>query len=140
MGWSSHPPPIAGVLSAGGLPDLAQAKTEATEACGVDTIDRLTGPATVSHPDVYVDTSPPKMLRFGRATMQILVAGQEDAIAPPRFSAAYADGWRVGDHGSFTAIANTGHFELITPTTDARTQQVSSIDIMLGREPHPRPR
>ena len=46
--WRAHPLPIAGVVVQGGLPDLAQAKAEAGDACGTDTVDRLVGPSTVS--------------------------------------------------------------------------------------------
>ena len=138
--WSAQSLPIAGVLSAGGLPDLAQAKAEATDACGVDTVDRLVGPPTSAHPDVYADTSPPRLLPLGLATAQVLFAGALDPISPARFSKAYADRWRRGDHGAVSVIADTGHFELITPTTPAWAQEVRAIDIMLYRSPQPRPR
>jgi acetyl esterase/lipase len=133
--WSARPLPIVGVLSQGGLPDLAQAKAEAQEACGVDAIDKLVGPPTATHPDVYADTSPPRLLPLGPATMQILVAGEQDPISPPHFSKNYVDRWPKGDYGALAIFGDAGHFELITPTTAAWARQVQHIDIMLGRKP-----
>jgi len=132
--WSAHPLPIAGVVSAGGLPDLAQAKAEAAEACGADTVDKLVGAPTTAHPDVYADTSPAAMLPIGLPTMQVLVAGEQDVISPPHFSKAYVDRWHGGyDWGALSIIGETGHFELITPGTKAWDDQLGTIDIILDR-------
>jgi acetyl esterase/lipase len=137
--WSAHPLPIAGVLSQGGLPDLAQAKAEAQEACGVDTVDKLVGPMTRDHPDVYADTSPPRLLPLGPATMQILVAGEKDPISPPHFSRDDIDRLPKGDHGGLLIFRDAGHFELITPASATWALQIQDIEIMLTQD-HPRPR
>ena len=135
--WSAHPLPITGVVSAGGLPDLAQTKADATEACGVDTVDKLVGLPTARHPDVYADTSALALVPLG--IPQRLVVGAEDPIAPFPFSASYrkvAAG--KGDPVTVTSIPDSGHFELITPTTPAWQAQVDMIEALLKPQPRPR--
>lgn len=135
--WATHPLPIAGVVSAGGLPDLAQTKADATEACGVDTVDKLVGPATAHHPDVYADTSAIALVPLG--IPQRLVVGVEDPIAPAPFSESYRKAAAgKGEQVTVTSIPDSGHFELITPTTPAWQAQVDMIEALL--KPHPRPR
>ena len=133
--WSAHPLPIAGVLSQGGLPDLAQTKAEAAEACGADTVDRLVGRPSAERPDVYADTSPVAMLPMGAKTAQNLVAGAEDVISPPHFSLAYYEKIKGEDRGSVLVVPASGHFELISPGTRAWEAQLKTIDSMLDRKP-----
>ena len=136
--WSAHPLPIAGVVSAGGLPDLARAKTEAAEACGADTVDKLVGSKSKDRPDVYADTSPASLGPIH--VFQAMVAGGSDIISPPRFSQAYLNQLKIGDGGSLGIVQDAGHFELITPGTVAWKEQLMSIEMMLDRKwPHPRP-
>ena len=130
--WSAHPLAIAGVLSQGGLPDLPLAKSDATEACGVDTVDKLVGPPTAAHPDPYADTSADRLLPIGVA--QRLVNGAADPIAPPRFAAAWiAKAAAAGDPVTSLVVPDQGHFELITPGTPAWTQELGLIEAMLRR-------
>ena len=130
--WTAHPLPIAGVLSQGGLPDLPLAKSDAAEACGADTVDRLVGPPTKAHPDPYADTSADRLLPNG--VEQTLVSGAADPIAPPRFAAAWAAKARhAGDRVTSVVVPDQGHFELITPDTPAWTQEIALIEGMLKR-------
>ncbi len=130
--WSAHPLPIAGVLSQGGLPDLPLAKSDAAEACGADTVDRLVGPPTVAHPDPYADTSADRLLPNG--VRQALVSGAADPIAPPRFAEAWvAKARAAGDRVTSVVVPDQGHFELITPGTAAWTEELRLIEAMLGR-------
>jgi acetyl esterase/lipase len=130
--WSAHPLPIAGVLSQGGLPDLAQAKADAKDACGDDTVDKLVGVPTAEHPDVYADTSAVALVPLG--IPQRLVVGAEDSIAPAPFSLSYQKAAvGKGDRVDVGTVLDTGHFELITPTTPAWRLQVGKIEDMLKR-------
>ena len=130
--WSAHPLPIAAVLSQGGLPDLPLTKAEATAACGVDTVDRLVGPPTEAHPDPYADTSADRLLPIG--VPQTLVSGAADPIAPPRFADAWvAKAKAAGDRVTSVVVPDQGHFELITPGTEAWAQQFAMIETMLTR-------
>ena len=128
--WRAHPLPIAGVLSQGGLPDLPLAKSDAAGACGVDTVDRLVGPATAAHPDRYADTSADRLLP--NRVPQTMVSGAQDPIAPPHFAEAWlAKARAAGDRAASVVVPDAGHFELITPGTAAWTQQVRLIEGML---------
>ncbi len=128
---TAHPLRIAGVLSQGGLPDLALAKSDAAEACGADTVDRLVGPATAAHRDPYADTSPDRMLPLG--VPQVLVNGGADRIAPPRFAAAWvAKARAAGDPVRSVVVPDQGHVELIAPGTPAWTAEVAAIVALLG--------
>lgn len=130
--WRAHPLPIAGVLSQGGLPDLPLAKSDAAEACGADTVDRLVGPPTTAHPDPYADTSADRLLPNGVA--QALVSGAADPIAPPRFAATWvAKAKAAGDPVTSIVVPDQGHFELITPGTPAWVQELGLIEAMLRR-------
>jgi acetyl esterase/lipase len=123
--WSAHPLPIAGVVSVGGLPDLAQAKAEAAEACGAETVDKLVGPPSAAHSDVYSDTSPSVM--DPPFVFRAMVAGELDPISPPRFSQAFVLQSKAGRSSSLNIVSGAGHFELITPTTPAWQVQVRHI-------------
>ena len=130
--WSADPLPIVGVLSQGGLPDLPLAKSDAAEACGADTVDRLVGPRTEAHPDPYADTSADRLLPNGVA--QALISGAQDPIAPPRFAEAWvAKAHTAGDRVTSAIVPEQGHFELITPGTPAWTAELALIEAMLER-------
>ncbi len=133
--WSAHPLPIAGVLSQGGLPNLEKARVEAADVCGSDTVDRLVGPATATHPHVYADTSPVELTPLG--VPQIIVSGDADIISRPKFAQDYAAiASSRGDRPGWENIAGAGHFELIAPMSAAWASQVEWI----GRLLQPRPR
>lgn len=130
--WTERPLGLAGVVSQGGLPDLAEARTAAAGACGSDTVDRLVGPPTPAHPDPYADTSPIALAPLGVA--QVMLSGAVDPIAPPRFAEGYAAKVRAkGDSVSVVTIPAQGHFELITPGTAAGDAAIDAALRLLGR-------
>lgn len=130
--WAQRPLSLTGVVSQGGLPDLREARTAAAEACGVDTIDRLVGPATPTHPDPYTDTSPVSLAPLGAT--QVMISGAADVIAPPRFAQGYADTIKdKGDAVSIVTIPAQGHFELITPGTPAGDAVIDAALKLLGK-------
>lgn len=127
---ATRPLRLKGVVSQGGLPDLAEARTAAAEACGVDTVDRLVGAPARSHP--YADTSPVSLAPLG--VPQVMVSGAEDPIAPPRFAESYAAKVRAkGDAVSVVTVPGQGHFELITPGTPAGDAVIDAIAGMLDK-------
>lgn len=125
---------ITGVVSVGGLPDLAEARTEAAAVCGADTVDRLVGPATPAHPDPYADTSPVALLPLG--VPQVLISGEKDVIALPRYAASYVAKAQVaGERVKSVVVPAQGHFELITPGTPAGDAAVDAALGLLGVKP-----
>jgi acetyl esterase/lipase len=129
---AERPLRLKAVVSYGGLPDLADARTAAAGACGNDTIDRLVGPVTPSHSDPYADTSPVSLVPLG--TPQVMVSGGEDPIAPPRFATNYSTkAQAAGDAVSVITIPRQGHFELITPGTPAGNAVIDEILRLLDK-------
>jgi acetyl esterase/lipase len=141
--WSAHPLRLAGVVSLGGLPDLAQARTEAVAACGAGTVDSLVGQPTPQRPNVFSDTSPVGLLP--RQLEIIQINGAEDVIAPPRYAQSFQTK-ASANRAYVTAqiIPSAGHFELITPSSDAWETIFAAIQapfiVVTGAKPQPRPR
>ncbi|HWE47087.1 MAG TPA: alpha/beta hydrolase [Caulobacteraceae bacterium] len=116
--WRAHPQRIDAVVAIGQLGDLHDDPEVTANACGADTIAKLVGPPTASHPDVYADTSPDLMEPF--AARQILMHGSVDDLAPPKAGELYRDSAeKHGGKVEFIVIPNANHFDLITPGTDA---------------------
>jgi acetyl esterase/lipase len=112
------PLPIAHVVSLGGLPDLEQTAASPDNGCGTDVVARLVGRASAERPDVYADTSVPRLFPLG--VPQDLVNGREDSIIPYRLATDYVA--RSGRAATLHTVANTGHVELIAPGTPAWEQ------------------
>jgi acetyl esterase/lipase len=127
---AAHPLPIAAVVSTGGLPDLAYEHARGDDGCGAETIDKLVGPPTAAHPDVYADTSPAE-LGVGR-DHEVLINGVEDPIAPPAGAEAYAAKMKAkGADIRAITLADTGHVELISPGSAAWSRTVEVVDALL---------
>ncbi|MEG3150127.1 alpha/beta hydrolase [Sphingomonas sp. ZT3P38] len=114
---SASPLPIAHVISLGGLPDLEATAASPDNGCGVEVVGRLVG-APGTRPDVYADTSVPRLLPIG--VPQDLVNGREDRIIPIRLGTGYVEqAHKAGDRVALHIIPATGHVELVAPGTAA---------------------
>ena len=114
----AHPIAIQHVISLGGLPDLAATAASPDNGCGTSVVARLVGAPTPTHPDVYADTSVPRLLPLHVA--QDLVNGREDKIIPYRLATGYvAQARKAGDAVVLHTVPDTGHVELVTPDTAA---------------------
>ena len=115
--YARSPLKIAYAISLGGLPDLEATAASPDNGCGVEVVGKLVG-APGSRPDVYADTSVPRLLPLGVA--QDLVNGQEDKIIPLRMGTAYVAAARgKDDRAALHVVAQTGHVELVAPETAA---------------------
>ena len=115
--YTRSPLKIAHAISLGGLPDLEATAASPDNGCGVEVVGKLVG-APGSRPDVYADTSVPRLLPLGVA--QDLVNGQEDKIIPLRMGTDYVAAARAkGDSAELHIVAQTGHVELVAPETAA---------------------
>jgi acetyl esterase/lipase len=123
---SAQPLHIAGVVSAGGLPDLEP--EAAGGVCGQGVISRLVGLPSADRPNVYVDTSPAELGAGPEPRVQI--NGEQDQIAPPAFAHAYAARMR-GARLRTIVLPETGHVELIAPGSAAWDQVVESLNALL---------
>jgi acetyl esterase/lipase len=125
---TTHPLPIAAVVSVGGLPDLAVVGAQGI--CGGEgTIGRLVGPPTFRHPNIYADTSPAE-LGVGR-DQQVLISGDQDPIAPPELGEAYTTKMKAkGADIRHLVVPNSGHVELISPGTAAWSRAVETVQAL----------
>jgi acetyl esterase/lipase len=123
---TAHPLPIAGVVSLGGLPDLARDHRE--DLCGARAVAKLVGAPSASHPNIYADTSPAELGVGHEEAVQI--NGAEDPLAYPALAEGYAAKLR-GARIRQIVVADTGHVELISPGTAAWTRAVEEIDAFL---------
>jgi acetyl esterase/lipase len=115
--YTRSPLKIAHAISLGGLPDLEATAASPDNGCGVEVVAKLVG-APGSRPDVYADTSVPRLLPIG--VTQDLVNGREDKIIPLRMGTDYVATARArGDRAALHVVAQTGHVELIAPETAA---------------------
>ena len=109
---------VSTAISLGGLPDLQAAQTPPGDTCGADTVARLVGPPTASHPDVFEDTSPAVMP--SPHARVILVNATRDPIAPPSGAIAYAACMAArGPAPERHEVAGEGHVELVAPGSRA---------------------
>jgi acetyl esterase/lipase len=127
----AHPITLAAAISLGGLPDLEAATIPPGNTCDTEPVNKLTGPVSPAHQDVYADTSPAR-LPDPRIPVT-LVNGMLDRIAPPSFAAAYAAKKKVAR----ITIPDEGHVELITPNTKSWAATVTLIEAGLGRKSRP---
>lgn len=121
--YAGKPLKIARVISLGGLPDLEATAASPDNGCGTDVVAQLTGMPTTARPDVYRDTSVPRLLPLKVA--QDLVNGREDRIIPLRLATDYErQARKAGDKITLTIVPATGHVELIAPESAvwAKTQ------------------
>ncbi len=115
---TAHPIRIRHVISLGGLPDLEATATNADNGCGTEVVAKLVGAPTPQRPDVYADTSVPRLLPLG--VKQDLVNGRDDRIIPIVMATDYiAKATAAGDTATPHTMPATGHVELIAPETPA---------------------
>ncbi|WCM29382.1 alpha/beta hydrolase [Sphingomonas sp. QA11] len=128
---TATPLPIAHVISLGGLPDLEATAASPDNGCGTDVVRQLVGPPD-TRPDVYADTSIPRLLPIG--VPQDLVNGREDRIIPIRLGTGYeAKARQAGDNARLHLVPATGHVELVTPDTRAWAETRRLIRAALQR-------
>ena len=126
------PIPIHAVVSLGGLPDLEEAARPPGSGCGTDVVRRLTGDPSDWRPDVFADTSVPRLAPLH--ARQVLINGLQDRIIPSAYAEGYARAMRAaGDEVRVRMVARTGHVELIAPESAAWAAAVEEIERALGR-------
>ncbi|UIJ47076.1 alpha/beta hydrolase [Sphingomonas cannabina] len=120
------------VIALGALPDLELTAARPDNGCGVEVIGELVGAPTAARPDVYADTSIPRLLPIG--VPHDLVNGNQDRIVPFDFATRYLDNARrAGDQVSLNAVDRTGHVELIAPESRAWALARGLIEAALRR-------
>ncbi|MEN2785648.1 alpha/beta fold hydrolase [Sphingomonas qilianensis] len=132
---TARPLRIAHVISLGGLPDLEATAASPDNGCGTEVVGALLGKPTPGRPDIYRDTSVPRLLPLGMR--QDLVNGQEDRIIPMRLATGYvAQAQKAGDSIALHVVPQTGHVELVTPDTAAWAKTRQLLAAALAQRHH----
>jgi acetyl esterase/lipase len=128
--YRPNPLPVSGVVSLAGINDLEDFRADGPGACGEPrTVDRLLGPPTAEHPDVYADTSPARLLPIG--VRYAIISSVLDDIVPKRFGERLAAKGRAAhDTVRKIEISGAGHFDLIDPQSAAWKQILPEIDML----------
>jgi acetyl esterase/lipase len=124
----SRKSPIVNAISLAGVADLRSAWKE---RLGHGIVTRLMDGPPDQHPDRYDAGSPIELLPNG--ARQVLIHGAVDNTVPMSQSEQFErKAAESGDKCSLVKLADTGHFELIDPESDAWSSVVTSVETMLG--------
>ena len=130
---SAKPLKIAHVISLGGLPDLEATAASPDNGCGTEVVSELLGKPSATRPDIYRDTSVPRLLPL--RIPQDLVNGEQDKIIPMRLATGYvAQAEKAGDRATLHIMPQTGHVELVTPDTAAWAKTKSLLRNAIDRK------
>ena len=123
--WRARPLKIRAVISLGGIGDLKPHAGVFAGACGPSI-------AQVAPPRTYPETSPAELLPSGAAVT--MIHGEFDHVMPFDTGVAYAAKVRAaGDRGEAIEIQGAGHFDPVSPTTEAwKTVVVPAIERAFG--------
>ncbi len=115
--YQDKPLPLRAVISLGGVPDLRSFVEYGKGVCG-DRQQRLLGGTPSEVADRYAQASPGELLPLG--VSQQLVFGAADKAVPIDLFRAYEETARQkGDAVRVILLGKSGHFEMLSPRTDA---------------------
>jgi len=125
------PLPLRGVIALGGPGDLRGLAKRADEFCGNGVLEHLLGGTEVEVPQHYLEASPAAFLPLG--VRQVIVAGGDDRIMPPRNAEPYARAARkAGDTAELVELSGANHFDLVSPTSRTWPTVKAKVIELLG--------
>lgn len=128
------PLPLRGVVSVGGIADLAEFYTRERATCGNPAVESLLGAAPDSVPARLRDASPRERLPLGIPSVH--VAGDRDFIAPVEVRDRFVAAARArGDSAWVVTVPGDGHFEAMTPYKAAGRAVINAVRAMLALPP-----
>jgi len=129
--FRANPLAVHGVVALGPITDMAEYQTRQTRSCGNPAIESVLGGLPDAVPDRRHMVSPIERVPLGVPT--ILVAGDGDAIGSPSSLQAYAQAARArGDSVEVRSPLGEGHFEVLSPATQAGKAAIGAIKQLLG--------
>lgn len=124
--YSANPIAMLGVINVGGLADLELSARVTERSCLGEILDDLTGAPSDETPDVFVDTSPARLLPLG--IEHISLSGDLDRIAPIGLAQSFVrKAVTMGDQAEAIIISGNNHTDLIAPGTDAFEAQAAQL-------------
>ena len=124
---------LKGVVSIGGIADLAEFYARERDSCGNPAVESLLGGVPDAVPDRVRDASP--IARVPLRVPSAHIAGDRDRIAPAAVRDAFVHAARAaGDSAWTVTIPGEGHFEAITPTTRTGRAVIDAIRQLLNSD------
>jgi len=127
---SADPLVLRGVLALAPAAHLAILHADGT--CE-DAVDGLLGGSPATVPERYRDTSPPELVPIG--VPQIVLVGRHDTTWRPNAEAYYEVAREVRDPVEWRTAPDSGHFELVFPSSSTWPIVVQSVRDLLNRSP-----
>lgn len=115
--YKKNPLKVKGVISLGGVPDLAAFREHAKEVCDADTIGKLIGEGSQKdYSKNLKEASPIELLPLG--IKQILIYGENEVSVPAKFGHDYKKiASSKGDDVSVITVKYAGHHEYNVPNS-----------------------
>ena len=122
---------VAGVVALGPITDMREFQTRELRSCGNPAIESVLGGLPDAVPDRVRMVSPIELLPLRVPT--VLVAGQQDGIAPESALNLYATAARLkGDRVQIFTSPNEGHFDALAPWRLAGRTAIEQALAQLG--------
>ncbi|MEO7363438.1 MAG: alpha/beta hydrolase [Gemmatimonadaceae bacterium] len=122
---------VIGVVALGPITDMREYQTRELKSCGNPAIESVLGGLPDAVPDRVRMVSPIELLPLRVPT--VLVAGEQDGIAPTSALNAYASAARLkGDRVQIFASPNEGHFDALAPSRLAGKTAIAQALALLG--------
>jgi len=124
---TQNPLPIRGVLALGSVPELEMAYE--AQSCN-SAMSQLVGGAPEMYPERYAAASPANLFPLGLP--QILISGKLDVNWFPFGEAYAAKAQKAGEDVRFVIAPDSGHFEVIVPTSSTWPLVVEALKSLSG--------
>lgn len=125
--YTEDPLPLKGAVALAGVVDLRRAHTLGLSE---DATGLLMGCVPAQHLERYASASPYELLPLG--VRQFLLHGTADDSVPLELSERYEErAVALGDPATLLTLPDTGHFELVDPTSNVWPDVVTTVRLLL---------
>lgn len=122
---------VSGVVALGPIVDMREYQTRELKSCGNPAIESVLGGLPDAVPDRVRQVSPIELLPLGVPT--VLIAGDQDGIAPVSSLNAYATAARLkGDRVQIFTSPNEAHFDVLAPSRMSGKAAMQQALALLG--------
>ena len=129
--FRDSPLQVHGVVALGPITDMREYQTREKSSCGNTAIESVLGGMPADVPDRVALVSPIELLPLRLPT--VLVAGEQDGIAPLEALNAYATAARLkGDRVSVFRSPGDGHFDVLAPFRASGQSALTQAKALLG--------
>ncbi len=132
--YAKAPLTLHGVVSLGGVMDMAEFQLRQQETCGNAAVESVMGGLPADVPARYEAVSPIQRLPLG--IPHVHVSGSRDGIATPSVVDAFATAARAkGDNVRVVTVEGLGHHDVMAPQTAGGQAAIDAVRQLLGISP-----